>query len=94
MFLSEYQIGQIFFINWGSYYKSEEILQIGAQQTSSSIERIHKSVYKMILDTTIDHGSIIARDWQLISFFKNIHGLAIMLIPREEIKKKTSFKST
>ena len=43
----------------------------------------------MILDATIDHGSIISKDWQLTSLFKNIHGLAIMLIPREEIKKKT-----
>ena len=43
----------------------------------------------MVLDTTIDQGSIIAKDWQLISLFKIIHGLAIILIPREEIKKKT-----
>ena len=78
-----------FVINWSSYYKSEEILQIVAQQTSSSIERIHKNMYKMmfLFIATIDHEHMIEEDWQLINFLNNIRDSAIILVLSGEMRK-------
>ena len=78
-----------FVINRSSYYKSEEILQIVAQQTSSSIERIHKNMYKMmfLFIATIDHEHMIEEDWQLINFLNNIRDSAIILVLSGEMRK-------
>ena len=39
-----------------------------------------------------NHGLINEREWQLISLFKNIHDLAIILILEGEIKKQSDLE--